>query len=332
MSRAVQHRAPSSSDGQDDHHPVVIDRPLNESFHRSPLLSARALRPAVPSPPTPAARRRRRETTTRSPGLTPVLQADQLAVARGDLDDTVAQIARRRSARTRTAGRLRTGRRPAAPRARACVRARVEHGRAGLTDQQLAGAGCRLRSAPGARVSSDRSRRVVDVIGLERMRIGAAGNLERDGRHVARAPRRRCGGTCACELDAIGAHDLEERRALRRTTRRAWRARRRPGRRSARAGRRRCRTRRRRRSRSVSSRCASRASAAVRRASATDTARRASSTRRAGHRTFGQQPFGARQFGASRLRAPPAPRRRAAASVARSSPPLDSRGSRRPSA
>ena len=60
MLRAVHRPAAAQEHRQPEHHPVMVDRPLNQSLHASDL-SGRGLRQATPSLPMPAARRTRRE-------------------------------------------------------------------------------------------------------------------------------------------------------------------------------------------------------------------------------------------------------------------------------
>ena len=167
----------------------------------------------APWPPTPAGRRRRRGSTTRSPGLTPLLtptrSPSRAAISTKPPREALAADLHEH---VRTAGfhqhrRLRHRRHPF------CAGG-VEDGRAGLADQQLAAWIVDLHLQRRAPWSSGRARR-------GRGRDGTSAAADRDGPE-SRAPRRSAlarraasaAGTSALSSTASVRDDLEERRAF----------------------------------------------------------------------------------------------------------------------
>ena len=316
-----QHREP-------DDEPVMVDRPLNDVVSWQ-LLNARVLRPAEPFAADASCTSYAPRVTTRSPGLTPLLQPDQIAFARGDLDEAAREAFA--AVCTKTYGRPASISTAAFGTAGTRMRSRVvEQGRAGLSDQQLTAADSRPRTARQARVSSgSMTPASCTWCGLSGQRIRAPGQFERDGVDVARQGD--IGGRHKrLQLDFVGPDDAEERRAF------VVRGAERGGHLGDASG------------RSVHaatnalpaaapppvprvwSRCASRACAARSCASATVT--RAFCFFDASRRNspFRQQPLRPRLLGARRLESGLALRATSAASVARSSPRALSRGSSRP--
>ena len=235
-------------------------------------------------------------------GLHAALEADEVAVARGDLDEPAREASRRRSARTRTAGRP-----PSAPpslrhhrhahvfsrdRARPCRSVRPAAGRRG----------CRPRTAPvSARVSASMTPAscmwcsrsgigsgvpgissatlvtLADARDVGRRAPAPAARLRRSGRFGRAARLRRTTAPSVADHlgDAAGDRRAQDERIARRRRRRRCAA----SRRAAPAGPRAAR---------------SRASATVDRAPGVfDAARR--------HGPLGEQPLGPRLFGARRL-------------------------------